>query len=255
MSGAAARRAFDVVFFDLYGTLVDIRTDEESDAAWMGLGRFVRDHGGVAHEAQEFRRWFVRLRDERIAALGGDDPAADRYVEPDVLGVYREILSSCGAVGDPDELARGAAWSVRRASTSLLRLYPGALDMLARIRGSGRRAVLVSNAQSGYTRPEVAELGLTSRLDRILISSEEGVRKPDPRFFGRALELESVAPERVVMVGNDQTSDILGAARCGIEGVYMHTEISPGSDDVVCSAAALSVSGADYRAVERFVLG
>ena len=28
---------YEVVFFDLYGTLIDIRTDEQCDAAWQAL--------------------------------------------------------------------------------------------------------------------------------------------------------------------------------------------------------------------------
>ena len=103
----------------------------------------------------------------------------------------------------------------------------GALELLARLRSVGLRVVLVSNAQSCYTRPELAMLGLEYAFDRIVISSEIGVRKPSPAIFRRAAQAEDVAPCRVLMVGNDERSDIMGAAGAGIDGVYMRTDDPP----------------------------
>ena len=51
------------------------------------------------------------------------------------------------------------------------------------MRAAGRRVILLSNAQSCFTRPELRLLGLAACFDRVFISSEEGFRKPDPRFF------------------------------------------------------------------------
>lgn len=36
---------YDAVFFDLYGTLIDIRTDEWSQAAWEALRVALNDAG------------------------------------------------------------------------------------------------------------------------------------------------------------------------------------------------------------------
>ncbi|WP_300766227.1 HAD family hydrolase [uncultured Bifidobacterium sp.] len=245
---------YDAVFFDLYGTLVDIRTDEEGDRPWNDLRSAIEAAGGSSPLVPVLRGMFGDLLDDRIRDLGGDDAQSGRFVEPDVLPVYEKILSSCGISGDVGSLATEVAWRFRRASTSLLRLYPGALDMLREIRRAGRRTVLVSNAQSCYTRPEIHALGLEGALDRILISSEEGVRKPDARFFERALCDEGIDSGRVVMVGNDQRSDIAGARAAGIAGVYMRTAISPSSDGDECPLAMLSVKGADYSRILEFVL-
>ena len=91
------------------------------------------------------------------------------------------------------DMARALAWTFRQASTSMLRLYPDALELLARLRSVGLHVVLVSNAQSCYTRPELAMLGLEYVFDRIVISSEIGVRKPSPAIFRRAAQAEGVA--------------------------------------------------------------
>lgn len=44
--GIGARNPrYEVVFFDLYGTLIDIRTDEQSEAAWQALYDCVTELG------------------------------------------------------------------------------------------------------------------------------------------------------------------------------------------------------------------
>ena len=83
----------------------------------------------------------------------------------------------------------------------------------------------------------------TRAFDRIVISSEVGVRKPSPAIFLRALEAEHLTPDRVLMVGNDERADILGAASAGIAGVYPAYRISPASDPQASAHAALSLAG------------
>ena len=237
----------DAVFFDLYGTLVDIRTDETSAAAWDALRSALSDCGVTYAGNAELQRRFETLaqpiRDAAVAAHG-------EWAEPDLLPVYAALAGECR---NDDAMARSLAWTFRQASTSLLRVYPGAPELLARLRVAGKRVVLVSNAQSCYTRPELAALGLDRAFDRIVISSEVGVRKPSPAIFRRALETEHLTPDRVLMVGNDERAEILGAASAGIAGVYLRTEISPASDSQVSAHAALSLAGPDYAELLQYL--
>ncbi|WP_314688756.1 HAD family hydrolase [uncultured Bifidobacterium sp.] len=249
-------RRFDVVFFDLYGTLVDIRTDESADGPWEYLSRFIAGHGGRVMSPDSIRVRFADALGRAVAGMGGDDPERHRYPEPDVLPIYADLLRTEG-VDESDGiggLAAEVAWGFRRCSTSRLRVYPGAVGFLTRLRATGIRAVLVSNAQAAYTRPELKLLGLDAVLDRIVISSEQGVRKPDPELFRRALRAEGADSSRVVMVGNDESSDIRGSAAAGVAGVYLRTEISPQDDPAASPDALLSLHGADYAALEDFLL-
>src|SRR3954462_8979412 len=61
------------------------------------------------------------------------------------------------------------------------------LPSLAALRASGRRLVVLSNA-NGTLHRAFDRLGLTSAFDVILDSYNEGVEKPDPRLFRIALE-------------------------------------------------------------------
>lgn len=44
----------------------------------------------------------------------------------------------------------------------------------------------------------------------ILTSVKEGIRKPDPKIFWKALEALDAQPEEAVMVGDNLGADILG---------------------------------------------
>lgn len=239
--------SYDAIFFDLYGTLVDIRTDEESTAAWGALRAALAEYGvpypGNASLRARFETLAEPIRAAAFAAHGA-------HAEPDLLPVFAGLMGCRDAaladLASRMDMARALAWTFRQASTSMLRLYPGALELLARLRSVGLRVVLVSNAQSCYTRPELAMLGLEYAFDRIVISSEIGVRKPSPAIFRRAAQAEGVAPCRVLMVGNDERSDIMGAAGAGIDGVYMRTEISPTGDPQTSQHAVRSLTGPDY---------
>jgi len=47
--------------------------------------------------------------------------------------------------------------------------------------------------------------------------------KPDPAFYGTAVESLDLAPDEVVMVGDDVRTDVEGAQRAGLTGVLVRT--------------------------------
>ena len=228
---------YTTVFFDLYGTLIDIHTEEDSDAAWSALRAALYQNGAdYATNSQlrnEFRRQVVRANATR---------ARTEWFEPDFLPAYRGLLEACWA-DDSLVHARKAAWAFRRAATTKFRLYPGVFDMLTQLRAAGLRVALVSNAQACYTRPELELTGLGDVFDEVVISSDEGVRKPSAELFRSALVRMNVEPKHVVMVGNDPRNDIDGARMANIDGIYLHTD---NHTPAQCDTAVCSLEGADY---------
>lgn len=60
--GIGARNPrYEVVFFDLYGTLIDIRTDEQSEAAWQALYDCVTELGAQYESVDVMRDQFEKL--------------------------------------------------------------------------------------------------------------------------------------------------------------------------------------------------
>lgn len=235
---------YTTVFFDLYGTLIDIHTEEDPDAAWTALRAALYQNGAdYATNTQlrnEFRRQVVRANATRTRT---------EWFEPDFLPAYRGLLEACWADDSLDH-ARKVAWAFRRAATTKFRLYPGVFDMLTQLRSAGLRVALVSNAQSCYTRPELELTGLGDVFDEVVISSDEGVRKPSAELFRSALVRMNVEPEHVVMVGNDPRNDIDGARMANIDGIYLHTDDHTPAQ---CDTAVCSLEGADYAGVLAYI--
>lgn len=84
-------RQYKAVFFDLYGTLIDIRTDEDSPRAWNALYEALRDAGAEYASADGVKRAF----DEGLAQVM-EGHESDRCYEPDYVSVYQRMLSDRG---------------------------------------------------------------------------------------------------------------------------------------------------------------
>ena len=82
-----------------------------------------------------------------------------------------------------EQLAKMTAVTFRTLSRQKLMVYDGVKETLAELRKRGKGVYLLSNAQRDFTRPEMELLGLTECFDGILISSEEGCKKPSSEFF------------------------------------------------------------------------
>lgn len=236
---------YQAVFFDLYGTLVDIHTDEQSEGPWTALRCALYRDGAEFATNDQLRAQFAR---ERAKANATRDQR--EWFEPDLLPAYRGLFDACWIDGTPEQ-ACAAAWTFRRASTTKLRLFPGVGKLLERLHDEGRTVILVSNAQACYTRPELELLGLDGMFDDIIISSDEGVRKPSYEIFRRAVMRADVEAERALMVGNDEDSDIFGAFACGIDAAYLHTDDNTGG--ATSPQAVVSLEGADYDGLLAYI--
>lgn len=220
---------YDTCIFDLYGTLVDIRTDENKEELWEKLSLFYAFYGAF-YTPEELARSYKRLTGEMTAGheeLRRDSHEA--FPEIRIEEVFRALFEEKGIA--PDEpMVRHAGQFFRILSMEFIRLYDGTEEMLSAVKESGRKIYLLSNAQRIFTEYEMNALGITKYFDGIFISSDEGCKKPDLKFFRKLIDTCGIDPERAVMVGNDGICDIEGAKRAGLGTVYVHSDISPAED-------------------------
>lgn len=210
------------LIFDLYGTLVDIRT-EENDTVWEKTAIFFGFYG--AHYTPG------ALKDAFRKAMTAREAAAGQSYEcfPDIPfeQVMKELFQAKGIRENAEALGIQAAQLFRIASMEYIRLYPGVLEALALLRQKGFRLWLLSNAQQVFTAYELRHLGLGAQFEGVYISSCYGFRKPDARFFRALLEEQKLDPKKCLMIGNDRHTDIAGARALGLATLYMHTNITP----------------------------
>ena len=214
--------AYTDLIFDLYGTLVDIHT-EETDPVWEKCALYF-GYYGARYTGTELKQAFSRAMEEKQARAGQSyECFPDLPFEPVLAQLFRDRGVTEGA----EELGFHAAQLFRICSTDYLRLYPGAEDALKWLRQKGYRLWLLSNAQRVFTAYELEALGIGPCFDGSFLSSDYGCRKPDGRFFRALLEEKQLDPKTCLMIGNDLETDIAGAKKAGIDTLYMHTGLTP----------------------------
>ena len=187
--------------FDLYGTLVDIHTNEKKAYLWKKMSLFF-GMKGAAYEPKELRMAYV----------------------------FRQLFEDQAVSVTEKEIA-DLAKMFRAISIEELKLFPGVPEMLQRLKDAGKKVFLLSNAQALFTAPEISLLGLTKYFDGILLSSDAGVKKPDPAFYEMLLKQYHLDPAECLMTGNDDIADCHGAASAGIASRYVATRQSPKIND------------------------
>ena len=218
---------FENYFFDLYGTLVDIWTDEQKPSLWRAAAEFYA-LCGADYTPAELKTRYLALCAEETALLAAAHPElGPESVEIELRGVFRRLFEEKGLCVSDERTADTAllfrTLSFRRAP----RLMKGARATLTGLRRRGARLFLLSNAQSCFTMPELRRLGIAEAFDGIFLSSDFGCRKPSPAFFRAALARAGVSARDALMVGNDPEADIRGAEAVGMASRYIHSPQSP----------------------------
>ena len=201
--------------FDLYNTLIDVRTDEHCEAAWSPVVEYFKTLGIDSEWTRlcDLFGEYWRLFNEN-AKHGKYD-----YPECDCVDQLQYIAKNVG--GDiTREQAAKALCIMRTGSRIRLRLFDGTLEMLNTLRSRGAKLYLLSNAQAVFTVKEIAEVGLSGAFDGVLLSSDCDVRKPDRAFYGMLFDKFGLDKPSAVMVGDDLVSDGEGAKNFGIDYVY-----------------------------------
>lgn len=193
------------ILFDLYGTLIDIETDESMEEIYRSIANFLTYLGAKAHRS-EVRDLYYRIMKEQ------KEQRAEKYPEVDVVDIWSRFL---GKQGIPENLENRQfslilAQFYRSISRKRLQLYPSVKYVLDELKSSFPLAI-VSDAQACWALPEMRAVSLEGYFESIIISSDFGFRKPDSRLFHYALEEMGISPDEALHVGNDMYRDIYGA--------------------------------------------
>jgi HAD superfamily hydrolase (TIGR01662 family) len=127
-------------------------------------------------------------------------------------------------------------------------LYPDALDCLMRVRTLGLRVGIVGNQTEAL---EAWAHDAALPADVIASSASLGVRKPDPVFFEKVVELMGCPAREVAYVGDRVDNDVLPAAAAGLVAVHVRrgpwgrlqptpSEAALGLDDLATLPEALA---------------
>jgi len=204
------------VLFDLYGTLVNIKTDEHDPEVYRTLSQFLA-YNRVYVEPDELYRSYmgkikIQLSKSRL-----------EFPDIDALKIFTTIVHEYGAGRMETRLPLYTARLFRGLTRKVFDPFPGIYPMLERLREQYPMA-LVSDAQRCYTEPEIELLKLSRFFEHVFLSSDYGFRKPEPRYFQSALKALGVKPSEAVYVGDNPYRDLWGAKRAGMKMVLVRSD-------------------------------
>ena len=123
-------------------------------------------------------------------------------------------------------------------------LFPDAMHTLEALRSAGFKLGLITNGSVRMQSRKLEHLALVPMFDTIVISAAEGVHKPDPEIFRRALERLDVDAAHACYVGNHPEADVAGAKAAGLKAVWRRDpffERPPAADAVIETVGDLLV--------------
>ena len=215
--------AFKNYIFDFYGTLVDIETDESDPLLWDTMAQIYQSYG-ANYTGEGLRLRYKELVQQAEAEIAKDKQVAYPEIDLTVIFVqlYLEGHPSGNSVSHLKEWGRLIARTFRILSRKRLELYPHTKEVLEDMKAAGCRIFLLSNAQADFTNPEIDLVGLRDLFHDIYLSSDAGIRKPQPEFLLEVIKEHQLNPEKTVMVGNDFTTDVAVAQSIGMESILIN---------------------------------
>lgn len=193
------RRMVDAVLFDLDGTLI---TYGRNYAAFMqSIAKLWQI---TDHEDPFFAAYSQAILEE--------GPVTFASAIEKALQASGRTLQSCA-----DEFCRKAVADYADGTD----LLPWALDLLGQFDRLPK--AIVTNGPFDMQLAAILKSKLEQRVDEIVVSGDPnvGVRKPNPAIFNLACKRLNVDPARVLMIGDNETVDILGAREAGLQAILV----------------------------------
>ncbi|MDQ0974549.1 putative hydrolase of the HAD superfamily [Neobacillus niacini] len=98
--------------------------------------------------------------------------------------------------------------------------FPNLISTLDKLKSRDIRLGMITNGRGQFQLDNIKALGIEKYFDTILISEWEGIKKPDPEIFKRALNQLNVSAQQSIFVGDHPENDVKAAQNVGMKGVW-----------------------------------
>lgn len=203
------------VFFDLYGTLIDIRTDEYDPWVYSVLSQYLSYHS-VNVEPEELKRAYFEGIKQQLSQ------SAETYPEVDIYRVFFDFMHRYGHKRYSRQAVLDTIMLFRSLTIRQFKVFAGMYDVLVSI-AKRYKIAIISDAQWSFSESEIIKLGLDRFFRYRILSSRYGFKKPDTRIFTLAMERLKVRPEESVYIGDNPPKDLIGAKKAGMKFILFRS--------------------------------
>jgi FMN phosphatase YigB (HAD superfamily) len=221
-------RAYTALIFDLFDTLIDFRRDrmpviQVDGTEVRSTSRHVYDQFRSICPHVPFEAFYVAFMDgyreaERIRAREWREiTSEDRF---------RMVLSNLQIpISDlPTDFPEWLA-NIHMAKLSEAMVFPAEHRPLVEWARTRYRLAVISNFDHAPTARRLLEKsGIVGCFEQVVISAEEGVRKPHPEIFARTLSRMGLAPQEALFIGDSLAIDVTGAKGAGIDVAWVNRD-------------------------------
>lgn len=151
----------------------------------------------------------------------------DRFIELDAKGyvwkdrVYQQLIEELGITGvDWQTLLEDYVTNFNYHCVPFANL----VSMLEDLSSQSLRLGMITNGRGQFQLDNIQALGIEGHFEEILISEWEGIAKPDPAIFHKALTSLGVSPSEAVYVGDHPKNDIQAAKAVGMKAIWKKGE-------------------------------
>lgn len=107
-------------------------------------------------------------------------------------------------------------------------MIDGAMELVEATRRRGLNTGILSNGFTDVQHRKIARNGLVPLIDRVVLSDDIGVNKPDRRLYDHAMSVAGEHdPARHLMIGDNPSTDIAGALGAGWKAILFAPQGAP----------------------------
>lgn len=207
---------YPIILLDADDTLLDFKA---SEAAAMGdtLQRF-----GLP-DTPEIRAEYSRINLAHWKRLERGEITREELK----VSRFRQFLTGLGSGADPAVcndfyMSRLGSYSIE---------LPGAAELCRRL-AENHRLYIVTNGTASVQYRRLGASAFAPYMQKIYISEELGAQKPDKAFFDAVFaDLGHPPREEIIILGDSQTSDMLGGKNAGITTCWFNPKGTEAAGD------------------------
>lgn len=149
----------------------------------------------------------------------GEIPKSDIFE-----GRFKTLLEYYGIKGDSAAISEDYKFNLSEGYFKM----DGAMEILEYLKTKGYKLYATTNGLSSTQFKRIKNSGIEPYFDAIFVSEEAGHQKPEKEYFDYVIDhIEEKDREKMLVVGDSPSSDVLGAINSGIDACWFNPDHKP----------------------------